>query len=108
MARIIGLAERALVLAPWWLHPGVIRAHANALLVLVALECARYAFDHAKFGREASYHMWSSKVWGIVLFTGFTRPAGVASRRALTRPCDAVSSRQARLIPANRSRRIPA
>jgi len=23
------------------------------------------------YGREASYHMWSSKVWGIVLFAGF-------------------------------------
>jgi hypothetical protein len=24
-----------------------------------------------KFGREASYHMWSSKLWGIVLFAAF-------------------------------------
>ncbi len=35
------------------------------------MEGARYAFDLFKFGREASYHMWSSKVWGVALFAGF-------------------------------------
>lgn len=57
--------------AAWHLHPSVIQAHLPALLVLIALEIARYAFDLAKFGREASYHMWSSKLWGIFLFAGF-------------------------------------
>jgi hypothetical protein len=27
--------------------------------------------DFFKFRREASYHMWSSKVWGVALFAGF-------------------------------------
>lgn len=31
----------------------------------------RYVFDAVKFRREASYHMWSSKLWGIALFAGF-------------------------------------
>lgn len=39
--------------------------------VVVALQVARYAYDLRKFGREASYHMWSSKLWGIALFAGF-------------------------------------
>lgn len=57
--------------AAWMLHPQVFREHAIALLVLLGLELARYALDLAKFGREASYHMWSSKTWGIFLFLGF-------------------------------------
>ncbi|MDE2275704.1 MAG: CDP-alcohol phosphatidyltransferase family protein [Burkholderiales bacterium] len=57
--------------AVWRLHPEVIRHHAGALLVLLALELARYAFDLRKFGREAAYHMVSSKAWGIALFAGF-------------------------------------
>ena len=27
--------------------------------------------DFLKFRREASYHMWSSKAWGIALFVAF-------------------------------------
>jgi hypothetical protein len=36
-----------------------------------ALRDQRYAFDLRKFGKEASYHMWSSKLWGVALFAGF-------------------------------------
>ncbi|HEY4081975.1 MAG TPA: CDP-alcohol phosphatidyltransferase family protein [Burkholderiaceae bacterium] len=59
------------VFAAWWLHREVIYAHSTALLVLLALELLRYAFDFAKFGKEASYHMWSSKAWGVGLLLGF-------------------------------------
>ena len=61
----------AATFAAWHLYPQVIKEHSIALLLLVALELGRYGFDLAKFGREASYHMWSSKVWGIVLFVAF-------------------------------------
>jgi CDP-diacylglycerol--glycerol-3-phosphate 3-phosphatidyltransferase len=61
----------AATFAAWHLHPAVIAEHIGALVVLGALEIARYAFDLKKFGREASYHMWSSKLWGIALFAGF-------------------------------------
>lgn len=61
----------AATFAAWHLYPQVIRDHWVALCVLVALELARYAFDLAKFRREASYHMWSSKLWGLVLFVAF-------------------------------------
>jgi CDP-diacylglycerol--glycerol-3-phosphate 3-phosphatidyltransferase len=61
----------AATFAAWFLYPRVIDDHFAALLLLAALELARYAFDFAKFGREASYHMWSSKVWGVALFVAF-------------------------------------
>ncbi len=61
----------AATFAAWRLHPAAFASNRNALIALVALEAARYAFDLAKFGREASYHLWSSKLWGIALFAGF-------------------------------------
>jgi len=60
----------AAAFAAWYLYPSVFAEHAIGIAFLVALEIARYAFDLRKFGREASYHMWSSKVWGIALFAG--------------------------------------
>ncbi len=61
----------AATFAVWQLEPQVILEHSRAFLLLLALELTRYAFDLAKFGREASYHMWSSKAWGLVLFVAF-------------------------------------
>jgi CDP-diacylglycerol--glycerol-3-phosphate 3-phosphatidyltransferase len=60
----------AAAFAIWRLHPEAIARHWRALLVLGGLELARYAYDFRKFGREASYHMWSSKLWGLFLFAG--------------------------------------
>jgi phosphatidylglycerophosphate synthase len=61
----------AAVFCAWYLYPEVITEHSAALAVLGALELIRYVFDFKKFGREASYHMWSSKLWGIALCAGF-------------------------------------
>jgi CDP-diacylglycerol--glycerol-3-phosphate 3-phosphatidyltransferase len=55
----------------WLLHPNVILGHATALLLLLGLELGRYVFDFLKFKKEASYHMWSSKLWGLALFVAF-------------------------------------
>ncbi len=57
--------------AVWHLHPSAITERWAPLLALGTLEIGRYALDYAKFRREASYHMWSSKLWGIALFAGF-------------------------------------
>jgi phosphatidylglycerophosphate synthase len=62
----------AVTFAAWHLYPQVILDHYRAALLLGAFELGRYAFDLVKFGRETSYHMWSSKVWGIVLFAAFS------------------------------------
>lgn len=61
----------ACVFAAWHLYPAAIARHLGSLAVLATLEVMRYALDFLKFRREASYHMWSSKVWGIALFLGF-------------------------------------
>jgi len=61
----------AALFAAWHLYSAAIRTHLPGLAVLAALELARYALDWLKFGREASYHMWSSKLWGVFLFAGF-------------------------------------
>jgi phosphatidylglycerophosphate synthase len=61
----------AATFAVWHLQPSAITERWVPLLALAALEIGRYALDYAKFRREASYHMWSSKLWGIALFAGF-------------------------------------
>jgi CDP-diacylglycerol--glycerol-3-phosphate 3-phosphatidyltransferase len=53
--------------AIWKLFPDVVRNNWLLLAILIALELLRYAFDWLKFRREASYHMWSSKAWGLLL-----------------------------------------
>jgi len=61
----------ACVFAAWHLYPSAITSRIIPLSLLVAVEASRYIVDLAKFRREASYHMWSSKAWGIALFAGF-------------------------------------
>jgi CDP-diacylglycerol--glycerol-3-phosphate 3-phosphatidyltransferase len=53
--------------AVWKLHPDVVRTYALPGLAVIALDLVRYAFDFTKFGRDAAYHAWSSKLWGLVL-----------------------------------------
>jgi CDP-diacylglycerol--glycerol-3-phosphate 3-phosphatidyltransferase len=48
----------------------LVRPYFPALAVLLVVEALRYAYDIRKFGKEASYHMWSSKLWGLLLFIG--------------------------------------
>ena len=59
------------LVSAWHLHSDLLQQHVFALAILLALELFRYAFDYRKFGREASYHMWSSKFWGLTLFIAF-------------------------------------
>jgi CDP-diacylglycerol--glycerol-3-phosphate 3-phosphatidyltransferase len=43
---------------------------------VVALEAARYLFDFVKFRREAAYHAWSAKAWGLSLFVALVALMG--------------------------------
>ncbi len=61
----------AALFAAWYLNSEAITEYRVPLFVLIGLELARYALDFFKFRREASYHMWSSKLWGIALFAAF-------------------------------------
>lgn len=57
--------------AVWHLYPEAVRDRWMPISVLVLLEACRYVLDFSKFRREASYHMWSSKLWALSLFAGF-------------------------------------
>jgi CDP-diacylglycerol--glycerol-3-phosphate 3-phosphatidyltransferase len=61
----------ATMYAAWHLYAAQIRAYIPALLLLAGVEGIRYVFDWLKYRRETSYHMWSSKLWGIFLFITF-------------------------------------
>ena len=50
------------------LYPAALEAHARSIVALITLELTRYVVDWVKFRRVASYHMWSSKLWGLLLF----------------------------------------
>jgi CDP-diacylglycerol--glycerol-3-phosphate 3-phosphatidyltransferase len=52
--------------------PGVFDGCALPLSVLVAVHVSRATFEVAKFGRIASYHMWSSKALGILMAGSMT------------------------------------
>ena len=51
----------------WIVSPFAVRSVAKLLIVLGVLEISRYVFDYLKFRREASYHSYLAKVWGLVL-----------------------------------------
>lgn len=56
--------------ALWRLRPEVVRAHAALLGGVVGLELLRFGIERLKYGRKASYHLWSAKAWGLALFAG--------------------------------------
>ena len=51
--------------------PSVLNAHLVGLGLIVSLEFVRWVIERQRYGRLASYHMWSAKVWGITLWLGF-------------------------------------
>jgi phosphatidylglycerophosphate synthase len=53
--------------------PGVFDDAWLPLAALVAVHVSRSTFELAKFGRLSSYHMWSSKLLGVLLVTAMTR-----------------------------------
>lgn len=55
--------------AAWRLHADLLQPWLPLVWAVVALELARYVFDWVKFRREAAYHAWSAKAWGLTLFT---------------------------------------
>lgn len=54
------------------LFPQVLRLHAVGLVMLLGMEVGRAGFETWKFGRPASYHMWSAKAWGVALAVGLS------------------------------------
>jgi len=61
----------------WLLHADLLRPWLPLVCVVVALEVARYLFDLVKFRREAAYHAWSAKAWGLSLFVALVALLGL-------------------------------
>jgi phosphatidylglycerophosphate synthase len=57
----------AVLYTAWTWHAQTLRERKWLILALLSMEAVRYVFDYFKFHREAAYHMWSSKAWGLVL-----------------------------------------
>jgi phosphatidylglycerophosphate synthase len=57
----------AVLYVAWTQHHEAVRQQRWWLGGLIGMEIARYAFDYLKFHREAAYHMWSAKAWGLLL-----------------------------------------
>ena len=55
--------------AVWKNHPELVKSIAVPALAVIGLDVVRHVFDFLKFGRDAAYHAWSSKVWGLSLAT---------------------------------------
>jgi phosphatidylglycerophosphate synthase len=60
----------------WLLHADLVRPYLWMVACVVMLEAARYLFDLIKFRREAAYHAWSAKAWGLSLFVALVALMG--------------------------------
>ena len=54
--------------AAWMLHRGELRPLLPLMLLVIGTELATNALCWLRFRREASYHAWSARVFGLVLF----------------------------------------
>ena len=51
----------------WFYEPQVVIDHAWGIGLVIAMELGRYPLDWAKFGRGASYHATSARVFGFAI-----------------------------------------
>jgi phosphatidylglycerophosphate synthase len=66
----------ACLLSLWIAHPEIVRAHAYGIGLLVGLEAGRWLLDLGLFGRVASYHAISAKVFAASLVLTFVAIMG--------------------------------
>jgi CDP-diacylglycerol--glycerol-3-phosphate 3-phosphatidyltransferase len=57
----------AIAVSLWFSHPDVVYAHRWGIGLVIALELVRYPIDWWRFGRGASYHALSAKLFGVSL-----------------------------------------
>ncbi len=53
--------------AAWWVHQDIVLAFRVPLLVVVAAQALWWLVNLVKYGKPASYHTYSAKLWGITL-----------------------------------------
>ena len=56
----------------WIVAPYAVKSVAKLLIAVGVLEISRYILDYVKFRREASYHSYLAKVWGLALASALT------------------------------------
>jgi CDP-diacylglycerol--glycerol-3-phosphate 3-phosphatidyltransferase len=52
----------------WRLHPASILRYRWLVVAVIGTQLLNHAFEVWKFGKEASYHAYSAKLWGLALF----------------------------------------
>ena len=57
-----------IAVSAWWVHPDVVIACRVPLLSLLFVQLVWWVANLRKYGRPASYHTYSAKLWGITLF----------------------------------------
>jgi CDP-diacylglycerol--glycerol-3-phosphate 3-phosphatidyltransferase len=57
----------AIALSLWFSHEAIVDAHRWGIGLVIALELLRYPLDWWRFGRGASYHALSAKLFGVSL-----------------------------------------
>ena len=62
----------AAAVSMWVAVPSVFEDATLPVALLIAIHVSRKTFELTKFGRIASYHMWSSKTLGVLLVTAMT------------------------------------
>jgi len=64
-------ADRALsvgvAIAAWNVHPEIILAFRNPLILVLALQALWWIVNLAKYGQPACYHTYTAKAWGLSL-----------------------------------------
>lgn len=53
--------------AAWRLYPAAIRAHVVGIALVLGTQVLDHTVELAKFRREAAYHAWTAKLWGLML-----------------------------------------
>src|SRR4051812_36808234 len=49
----------------WRIHPEAVLRYRWLVVAILATQALNHAFEVWKFGREASYHAYSAKAWGL-------------------------------------------
>ena len=53
--------------AAWWVHADIVLEFRVPLLMVVAAQALWWVVNLVKYGKPASYHTYSAKLWGITL-----------------------------------------
>ncbi|MEP6618314.1 MAG: CDP-alcohol phosphatidyltransferase family protein [bacterium] len=70
--------------AAWELEPAGLRAIKWWVVAIISGEAVNHAFAVWKFGKEPSYHAYSAKLWGLLLFLSLLLLLGAGNTAMLS------------------------